>query len=432
MKEEQLQHHLNELRKENQRLRESVRELSVLNEVALAIRSAFSLDQVIDLIVQKCVKHFQVEQAAVWLLTDQAEQGYLQTMVRGTDRSTFQTPFRLDTQLTGWMLKYRRPLRINDFASDLRFGKTRDAAFPVSSLLAIPLILRQKLLGMICLFNKKDAAGFTDADQRLLSILATQSAQVIENHRLYEEEQELARLQEELRTAARIQENLLPKTLPKIPGYDLAAFNLPARSVSGDYYDFIPLPNSRLAFCLGDVSGKGMPAALLMANLQATLRGQVLLDLMPEKCLSNTNFLLYKSTTPEKFATLFLGLLNFETNRLTYCNAGHDAPFLVSRTAVNRLTTGGTVLGFMEAFPFEQTTLDFNSGNVLVLYSDGITETMNDRGEEFGETRLQECICKVKDQPAATILKHILSNVNQFKNQEEQIDDMTLVVVKRN
>ncbi|NOZ57520.1 MAG: GAF domain-containing protein, partial [Calditrichaeota bacterium] len=260
---------LDRLRQENRRLQRSVLELSVLNDVATAIGSTMALDKIIELIIEKCVKHFRVEQGAVLLLDERQDQVSFRTMVRKLDTTGYRRPYRLDTELSGWMLKHRRPLVVNDFASDGRFSGGRDAPFEIRSLLAAPLLLKSKMIGLICLFNKKLSEGFTPDDQRLLSILAVESAQVIENARLYQEEQELRRVQEELRVASDIQRGLLPKAFPEIEGYDIAAVNLPARVVSGDYYDFINLPDGNLGFCLGDVSGKGMPAALLMANLQA-------------------------------------------------------------------------------------------------------------------------------------------------------------------
>ena len=422
---------LGKLRAENQRLRRSVQELSVLNDVAVAISSARSLNTIIELIVDRCVKHFAVEQAAVMLLERADKEAAFYTVVRRADQTRVRLPYRLDSQLTGWMLRYRKPLLINDLSADERFSATRAADCPIHSLLTVPLFLKGQMLGLIGLFNKRDAAGFSENDQRLLSILATESAQVIENGRLYEEERELERLQAELRAAAHIQKNLLPAQVPKIPGYDVAAINLPARTVSGDYFDFIPLSDSRLAFCLGDVSGKGMPAALLMANLQATLRGQVLLGLKPSECLQNTNYLIWKSTTPEKFATLFLSVLDFKNHRLIYSNAGHDAPYFLKGNKTTRLQAGGIVLGFLESSAYKQASLDFAPGNVLVVYSDGITEATNLKDEQFGEARLLQAISSALSGTAEEILHAILQAVDAFKGMQEQADDITLMVLKR-
>lgn len=432
MEKKHIPDRLKRLEAENLRLRHSIRELSVLNEIAVAISSTLSLDEIIDLIIQKCVKHFRVEQAAVMLLKENEEKADFRTMVRRADRSDYRQPYRLNAQLTGWMLKHRRPLLINDFQTDDRFASVQPKKFSIHSLLAVPLMLKNRIIGLICLFNKKEEGQFTPDDQRLLAILATESAQVIENARLYREEQEFRRMQEELRMASQIQRDLLPKEIPQPPGYDIAAVNIPARMVSGDYYDFIPLPDSRLAFCLGDVSGKGMPAALLMANLQATLRGQVLLGLPVRKCIQNTNFLLHSSTSSEKYATLFFGILDYRSHRLGYCNAGHDNPLFFSpEKPVSRLQTGGIVVGFMKEFAFEEAAVPFGVSDVLLIYSDGITEAMNSRGKEFGEQRLQHTVETALKQPSRMIIERVLTELNTFTGNAPQADDITLVVIKR-
>ncbi len=423
---------LDHLRRENQRLQRSVLELSVLNDVATAIGSTLALDEIIDLIIEKCVKHFRVEQGAVLLLDERQDRVSFRTMVRKLDTAGYRQPYRLDAELSGWMLKHRRPLIVNDLASDERFSSAGAAPFEIRSLLAAPLMLKNKMVGLICLFNKKLPEGFTSNDQRLLSILAVESAQVIENARLYQEEQELRRVQEELRVASDIQRGLLPKAFPEIGGYDIAAVNLPARVVSGDYYDFIHLPDGQLGFCLGDVSGKGMPAALLMANLQAIMRAQVLLGLSPQASIENVNFLLFHNTTPEKFATLFFGVLDPSDHTLTYCNAGHDPPFLFSAGgAVQRLETGGTVVGFLEKMTFAEDRVSLGPGDVLLLYSDGVTEAMNVREEEFGEERLQRVAQSMLGQPAAALISAVLAAVRGFTGDRSASDDITVLAIRR-
>ena len=307
------------LQAENQRLRRALEELSILNEIATAISSTQALDRILDLIVKKCVKHLKVEQAAVMLMDENKQDKPFETVIRRGDTARDRLPFRLDTQLTGWMLKYRSSLIVNDFLTDTRFSTYPDDTFPIKSLMAVPLMAKGTMIGLISVFNKRVDAEFGEEDQRLLSIIATQSAQVIENARLLEEEQALLRMQEELRLAYEIQTNLLPARSPVIPGYEIAGRSIPAKEVGGDYFDFIHIDDHRLAFCLGDVSGKGMPAALLMSNLQATVRAQTTTDTTPGECVTNSNRLLYCSTTPEKFATFFYAILDIE-NDLLYSN----------------------------------------------------------------------------------------------------------------
>lgn len=420
------------LQNENQRLRRALEELSILNEIATAISSTQALDRILDLIVQKCLKHLKVEQGAVMLLDEKKLEKPFETVVRRGDTARDRLPFRLDAQLTGWMLKYRTPLLINDFLTDERFSSYPDEDFPIQSLLAVPLTAKGKMIGLTAVFNKRSAEGFEDTDQRLLSIIATQSAQVIENARLLEEEQALLRMQEELRLAYEIQTNLLPTESPHIAGYDITGKSVPAKEVGGDYFDFIPIDEHRLAFCLGDVSGKGMPAALLMSNLQATVRAQTTSGTTPGDCVANSNSLLFKSTTPEKFATFFYGVLDTEQEQLSFCNAGHNYPFLMSHDREQRqLTTTGIVLGALESFTFQEETIPFKPGDLLVIYSDGITEAMDEKDEEFGEERLEELISAHGADSADSLTDAIFEAARKHTGDSLQTDDMTLLVIKR-
>ena len=422
-------HKLND---ENRRLRAAVEELSILNDIATTISSTLTLEQIIDLIVQKCIKHLEVEQGAVMLLDEKEQQGEFKTMIRKANSTHEVLPFRLDTQLTGWMITHNKPLLINDLSSDDRISVGSWENIPFHSILSVPLSLKGKMIGSINLFNKKGEEGFTDADKRLLTIIAAQSAHVIENARLSEEEKILQLMKEEMRLAYKIQMDLLPSVAPEIEGYDIAGKSIPAKTVGGDYFDFIRITPSCMCICLGDVSGKGIPAALLMSNLQATLRGQVLQDQTPQACVKKSNLLLFKSTDMDKFATLFYGVLNTETHEFHYCNAGHNYPFLIRANGETlRLDVGGLVLGALEDFQFEESSIQFMPGDLLVIFSDGISEATNVRDEMFGEERLERLVAGKRGKTAVELIEAILEEVRDHAELTPQSDDMTLVVMKR-
>lgn len=422
----------NQLVEENRRLRAAVEELSALNEIATAITSTQTLEQIVDLIVRKCVKHIRVEQGAVMLLDEKDQNKPFHTMIRKQDSLSNILPYRLDAQLTGWMLKNRNPLIVNDLTTDSRFKFMVNENFPIKSLLSVPMMVKGKMIGLLTVFNKKAESGFTQGDQRLLGIIAAQSAHVIENARLYQEEQALLRLQEEMRLAYEIQVDLLPESQPVLPGYQIAGKSIPAKDVGGDYFDFIPSEDSRLAFCLGDISGKGIPAALLMANLQATLRGQTLLGKSCKDCVSFANEILYHNTASNKFATLFYGIIDSSKNELSYCNGGHNNPFFLSRdNKSTSLDKGGLIVGIMPSVPYEEDAIPFNPGDLLVIYSDGVTEAMNKTEEEFGEERLTDLISKNRNETPENLIDIIIKSLKNFSGGQEQSDDITLVIVKR-
>ena len=423
---------LEQLKTENQRLRIAVEELSVLNEIATAISSTLELNRVIELIVQKCVKHLKVDQGAIWLLEGSNEATPLKTMVRKVNSAADGLPYRLDTQLTGWMIKNQKPLIIQNLKTDERFQVVKNEDQYIRSLLAVPLQQKGRMIGILTVFNKRGETEFTDDDRRLLTIIGAQSAQVIESARLYLEEQDYQKMQQEMNLAREIQTNLLPSEKPDLKGYEAYGISIPAQEVGGDYYDFISKDSSHLNFCLGDVSGKGMPAALLMANLQATLRGTIMGCKGALDCLKRSNGLLYHSTDQEKYATMFYGILDMVNHQLSFANAGHNNPFLVSQDGtVRRLEAVGIPLGWLEDFEYTEEVVPFNDGDILVVFSDGISEAMNMMEEEFEEEQILTVIKDNLDADTEELTDKLMAQVQEHTGNTPQSDDMTLVVIKR-
>ncbi len=422
----------NALEEENKRLRNAIAELSIINDIATTINSTQPVEQIVDIIVKKCVKHLNVEQGAIMLLDESDKEKPLHTMIREQQSSLDLLPYRFDAQLTGWMLKNQEPLLVNNLKEDVRFKDLVDKTTPIESFLSVPLRVKNKMQGILTVFNKLSNEKFTSNDQKLLSIIASQSSQIIENARLLEEERNLRVMQEEMRVAKQTQINLLPKDFPDISGYQIAARTIPAREVGGDSYDLIQIDDKHFAFCLGDVSGKGMPAAMLMSNLQATLRSFTITGNLCKDIIANSNDLLYNSTEPSKFATLFYGILNPESNEIVFCNAGHNNPFLFSADGnVKELKTGGLILGCMPDSEYEEEKISINRNDIIVIFSDGITEAMNENEEEYGEEKLKEFISNHLDEAPEIIIENILSDVRMFVGEAPQWDDMTLLIIKR-
>ena len=422
------------LEEENKRLRRAVEELTILNDLARAIGASHNSQEIMNTIIRRSLRAVNAEQGVITLVDEKANQP-MKTLIRTMVSSAEHQPLHLNQSLLGWMYLNKRPLLINDPAADDRFKGVRwDNT--VSSLLCVPLLIKSELKGVLTVYNKRGATGFTEEDQRLLAIIAGQSSQIIETARLYEEEQALVHMREELRLALGIQVGLLPKSSPQIPGYDIAGRSIPAEVVGGDYFDFIPMEEGQLAFCLGDISGKGMPAAVLMANLQATIRGQTLLKCSPKECMGRSNTLLYLSTDPEKFATLFYGILDFRNHRLCYCNAGHERPYMLTSGAretgkMGRLDVGGIILGCVEQFPYEETCVPLDSGDVVVVFSDGVTEAMSETGEECGEDNIARLLAENPKESASVLIDKLVASVRDHAGSRSQTDDITLVVVRR-
>lgn len=418
---------------ENRELQLAVKELSVLNDIATTISSTQPVEEIIDQIVWKCIDHLGVEEAIVSLLDPESDEQHFQTMIRRQASSAHSMPHKLDTRLTGWMIKNREILLSNDIRQDERFRFLKEDSYTFRSLLCVPLMVKGELIGYLAVFDKKDDSPFHQEDRRLLSIIGSQSAQVIENARLYEEEKELIALQEEMRMARDIQLNLLPDREPELAGFQISAVNIPAKSVGGDYYDFLSLDGSRMGFCIGDITGKGMPAAMLMSNLQATFRSQALTTTDCARCLEDTNRQLFLSTEPAKFASFFYGMINSESHTLEYANGGHDAPlwFRNGKDEPQRLGPTGLLLGVMKDSEYERDSIRLSKGDLLVLYSDGITESKNSRDEEFGMDKLISTVGTNRENSASEISEAILQAVEDHAEGTSQSDDITLMVLKK-
>jgi sigma-B regulation protein RsbU (phosphoserine phosphatase) len=419
------------LEEENRRLKRAVAELTILNELAAAIDSTMSTDQIMNLIVQESIKAIGVEQGAIMMITEKAASP-MKTLIRGMDASSGGIPYRLGVSLTGWMLKNQKPLLIEDFTTDERFRGVKVESGQIRSVLSVPLKVKDRMIGVINLINKK-AGPFTREDERMVGIIASQSAQVLENARLYEEEKRLQQVERELQMARDIQQSLLPKENPQIQGAHIAGLSYPAREVGGDYYDFIHLGPERLGVVIVDVSGKGVPASLLMSNIQATLRVQAVTSHSPGHCITEANTALHKSTAADKYATLFYGILDMKERTFTSTNAGHNAPMLMSHGACcRRLETGGIVLGMLPDIPYQEEKTQLNSGDLLVMFSDGITEAMNDQEEEFGEERLMSLMEDHGQLSPEDLLEKIVTEAKAFTGGTQQQDDMTLVAIQIN
>ena len=415
---------------ENRRLKRAVEELSILNDLARAIGASVNLQDIMRTIIHRSIRAIRAEQGVITLV-DHRAQDVMKTLVRTMASSSQSPQYHFSQSLLGWMHLNKKPLMLNDPRTDDRFrGVQWDES--IRSLLCVPMMVKSTLIGVLTVYNKRDDAAFSDEDQRLLAIIAGQSAQIVENARLYEEEQALQRMKEEVRLAATIQMDLLPKAPPAVPGYDIAGVSIPAQLVGGDAFDFIPIDDTHIAVTLADVSGKGLPASLLMANVQATLRGQTLGGPGASVCVQRANKLLFQSTSPDKFVTLFYSVLDAGAHTLTYCNAGHDHPFHFSGPgSPKRLETGGLVVSIVEDFPYQEDTVSLAPGDVVVVYSDGITEAVDPLAAQFGDVNIESVVVASRTLGAAGIIDAIVGAVRHHADTAAQADDMTIVVIKR-
>ena len=306
--------------------------------------------------------------------------------------------------------------------------------FKLNCELLIALPGSSGLLGVMGLGAKLSEEPFSGEDRELLLTVARQMGLALENAELLEVAKREAELSRDLEIARQVQQNLFPKKLPAPPGWEFAGICRPARAVGGDYYDIFKVASGKVLLALGDVSGKGLGASLLMANVHAAIRGLgvLLMDKLPE-LIGELNRRLLSETAPEDYLTLFLSLLDLDTGELRYINCGHPPPVVTHHEdeRPEMLTIGGPILGILDRNVYEQGNCKLSRGDVLVIFSDGVTEATNNQEEMFEEKRLLQLLSDTSGLEASAILESILKSVDSFTTQSEQADDISVVVVRR-
>lgn len=424
-------HFIQELERSTRHLVTDVRRLERIIEASKLINSALDLDELLKIILETALKIVDGDGGTVYLV-DEKRQELWSKVLEASKPVHIRLP--IGKGIAGFVAATGDTLNIPDAYLDARFNPEVDkkTGYHTKTILCMPMRNKDgKIVGIFQLLNKRDGT-FTAEDENAINALSAHAAIAIEKARLYEEERNKLALEKELNAAHAVQVGLLPKELPILEGYEFAARSIPAKTVAGDLYDFIPLEDGSLAISLGDVSGKGMPASLLMANVQATVRAYSRVNTTANNCVKHANNLLFKSTASDKFATLFYGIIDAGKNTLRYTNAGHEEPFFLRKAHDTvRLTAGGVPLGIVDHFPYEEETVHFKEGDVLIIYSDGVQDATNSKDERFGQEQIETLARNSLGLSACKILEEILNGVNIHVADTPQFDDMTLLVVKR-
>jgi phosphoserine phosphatase RsbU/P len=407
---------------------EEARISSVIFDYAGKIGRAIDTDATLHLNAALARDLVGADRCSIWLIDPRAQQLWTK-VAHGVE----ELRIPLGEGVIGACIAENRPIVVNDAVRDPRFHSKLDAktGYATRSLLAIPLTgSNGNAIGALQVLNKP--GGFDDRDVNLLGLAAAYSASAIEAQLLRQQVEASRMLQRELEIARGVQERLFPQQLPVCRGLDIAAVCRPARAVGGDYFDFIPLPGGELLFTLGDVSGKGIAAAVLMASIQASIRSQVLRP--PESLaalVGDFNRAVFSLSTVDKYSTLFCGLLNPETRQLSYVNAAQVPPVVVRATGeIERLEAGGTAVGMFPAARYEQAAVNLEPGDAVVCFSDGISEAANVQDEMWDEAQYLALLQHCAHLTARGIVEALVAGADAFAGDAEQADDMTVVVLK--
>lgn len=334
---------------------------------------------------------------------------------------------KVDQGVLGWVVRNGEAEIVDDVRTDSRYIRARGETL---SEMAAPIISKGAVIGAINL--EADRVGaFKTGQLRFLESLANYAAIALDHAQMHRGLLEAERLERELDIARRIQVNLLPRKSPSIQGFDIAGKNIPSHGVGGDYYDFISVTKRDLGIVIGDVAGKGVPAGLVMAGLRGALRSKVETEYSIRMVLSQINRFLFDSTGQERFVTAVYGVLDCERRRFTYVNAGHNPPMLLRKDGSTEwLSTGGLLLGVLKDASYSEATISLKSGDILVLYTDGIIEAGGDVGKEYGEERLECFVKKHAGDSATKIANGVERAAVRFNRPGGILDDRTVIVVK--
>lgn len=407
--------------------RRELREKNLLFEIGMRISSTLDRDEVLELILDGLQEVVGYNAAGIFLV-DIETGGIDYHLLRGYDIENLnKVKLKVGKGLVGFAAKEEKPLVVEDVRKNPRYINARPAT---QSEIVIPLSVGGEVVAVLNLESDRLRA-FRNRDLRLLQTFGSQAAVAIENASCYLDAQEKQFLEKELEIAGEIQSALLPHSPPEVPGLDVAAFMRQSQSVGGDLYDLVPLGEGRLGVAIGDISGKGAPAAILMASLYASFRSLTRRNLTLPQIIGQLNNLLCENFGDERFATFFYGVVDISRKEIRYSNAGHFAPILVRPgEEPSYLSDGGIVLGYIPGSEYTESMVKLEPGDTLILYTDGIIEAQDPEGEMFGEEKLADVAATLIGQPADEVLQGIRASVISHCSNCEQVDDISLVVVR--
>jgi phosphoserine phosphatase RsbU/P len=412
---------LEELKEANRNLDYRIQELNTLFELSKEFSSVIRHDQVVKVLVFSLLGHLGTNRYLICVDNN----GQCEVIASRLPVKEVKPEVLRD------LMKCTKPEIITEATGKFE-PETFRCLYDYDINLVVPMTRQGITKGVMLLGKRMTAVPYTQNDFEFLSSLGNLAMTSIENIQLFEEMLEKQRLEEELKIAHEIQQGLLPKTLPKIPRYQIAACTLASKQVGGDYYDVVQLDDYRYLLVIADVSGKGTPAALLMANLQATIRAIAPLDITIADATSRVNDLIYDNTSADKFITFFWAILDVKENTLKYVNAGHNPPYFIKTDgSITRLEKGGMILGVLRSVTkYEHDIISIEPGDLFVMFTDGISEAMNRQLEEYGEERLEELIRAKSTDTAKEILDSIVNSVQNYADPTNQSDDITALIMK--
>ncbi|HJT66126.1 MAG TPA: GAF domain-containing SpoIIE family protein phosphatase [Pyrinomonadaceae bacterium] len=415
----------------------TIDKLRMLHDITKKISRSLDLQEVLNLVMDTLDSLIPYDAAGIFVvqcrdkeLLPEGEEPcvFKSEAVRGYDIDELSDlHLKLGEGFIGSVAVSGKPIISPDVRKDPVYVNARNST---RSEMVAPIISNDEVIGVFDLESDQFNA-YSEDDLEVLMMLASQVAIIIEKVMLHEQLIEKKRLEGQLEVARQVQLELLPARDPELAGFDISAYNFPTEEVSGDYYDWVRIYDDQIGVVIADVSGKGVPAAILMAFLRASLRAATHIGYATHISMAKVNFLLWESIESNQFVTAFYGILDAQKRTLAYSNAGHNPPLLVNAAGTSRyIDKGEQPLGMFRETRYHQYYLDFEPGDVLVLYTDGATEANSPTGEEFGRERLAQAVKKAYDRPAREMIASLQMEILEWTANAGSSDDVTFFVIK--
>ena len=420
--------------------RDDLRQITALLEGFRALGSGRVLQDVLALVLDAALEISGAERGFIMLSTAEGQLEF--RLARGRDKQTLtDSTFAVSRKIPEEVYLSGKTKVVADLLdgglADVHVGTV---ALGIRNVVCIPLNwLRlvesheargeDRRIGVLYLDSRERGALLSDATRSALETLAAEASVAIENAQLYRANLEKARMEQEMRIAAEIQQALLPKPRASLGFVEAAAASIPCRSIGGDFFDYLDEPGRAFGFTLGDVAGKGPPAALMSALMQGMFASQALYADSPSAAVTQMNKALCRRGLESRFVTLMFGIIDADGG-LTYCNAGHNPPLVIGTSGVRRLEDGGPVVGLLEFAPYSEGAIKLDTGDTVIVFSDGVSEAMDATGQEFGDDRLIDVANAARERSAQSLVDAIVAAVREFTKGAPQSDDITVMVIR--
>lgn len=405
--------------------------LALISKVGVTLLASATLSETLNQIASLVFEAVPADRCLI-MMREEGSKELKVAVARLKDRQGDIGEIRVSRTIMEEVVGKGKSVLTSDAQHDPRFASSTMTIQGIRSVLAVPLGVGENVFGIVYADSPIAEGRFTEDHLKVLTTLASVAAIRVENARLLEEQMERERMEHELQLASEIQQRFLPTAPPQVSGYELQGISFPCYEIGGDYYDFIQRPDGRMVIALGDVSGKGTAAALLMSSLHAAVHAQASSNSSLVETISEVNRYLAENTPANRFVTLFYAELDPKTGSLSFLNAGHNPPIIAHAAGtVEHLASGGFPLGIMPDTFYREGHTQLQPGDVLVAYSDGVSEAVNPTGEEFGAQRLYEVIARNLDASAAGIRDRIEAALSKWAQGTPAADDITMVIVKR-